>query len=795
MDIKAKVDKWMSNPNATEYDFLHLDINENINLKLPEKIKRVSLNIYEKVYKITLPSHIIELNIYSFSDNVKFYGNLKLQFLEVNYSNGNINFKNIESVNELFIRSSNLNSFIPPKKVSYFVIMDSKFFKEINLPKDLNEFVFKNSEYDDIFEFNEGIKTLTLEKSKIKNIPKSVSRLSLTSCELYEVELSDNIKELTLIKVVGDDYTLYSNLPNFLDKLHIEKNVYIKIKFPKTLINITYLNEYEDKIYEFPPNLKILNISGCKHLKQIPKIPSTIEELSIGKTQIVNLEFETGIAGNLTELNLCDNFLIKTLPDFATLKTNKLDRLDISNTRIKNISNLPETLTSLNFNSTKVRDIPLLPERLINLYCSNNNLRELKNLPQGLGYLNCSHNDIEAFEYLPQSLTYLDCSYNELTSLPTLPEFLIDINCSNNNLMEIPPLPEKIIRLNCSHNQIVKLPSLPPKIIYLNCSFNQLDELPILTQKHINFIFDNNPIFDKLYPELRTINLPISERKYKDDIVKVINLPKGTVLFKGYKNPKDMIQDFIGFIPKGYKDNHLFNNHNVFLYPYPYVIEDVWGDYLTKLITFVLTQDVSIVLGIKPSDNVRSDRFKTQYLTNCSNINFGKEKGYEFDPCLSEGFIRENSDILGEIFIAGMDTPAHNSNIIGKKEILKYRKNFLDAKYNEGVPEVILYPRRVRSEKPYVMNKSRATYEWLGEHMDEFNYFPLLVSDYNNESKINHIKLMDELLSPEGGVIAGQSCHLTIDPLTSFYVLYESCDEEVQQRCIPIEEPNKLNFL
>lgn len=721
--------------NYIDGDYIYIDVNENNeNFDIPKNIEYLDVYISNKnVKSFTIPKHIKFLNL-TLDNKIEIIFPEKLSALEIFYNIPDI--KNLKSCKNLTL------SFCEIESSLYFDSINSKVLNSIENLQIYNcnfqKWDLKNLKKLKTFEFLDSI------YSGVLSIPDSIEYLSVQNLILDKIPESAISIYLDNCKV--ENFTYFSDKVRTLTLFNFNQPYNI----PKNLENFRYINpkSYDATLPRLPESLMNLTYE-VKSLNKIYNLPSKLLSLNVSGCE--NLYQIPKIPENLKALNIS-----KTKINISDVILNdSLGELNINSTYNKKLSFLPSKLTRLDIGNTKIRNIPELPENLFHLNISNLDLFNLPNLPEKLRNLNCS--------------------YNELTSLPNLPKELRVLNCAHNELTSLPVLPEKINELDCSHNKLTSLPELPSSLSVFN--------------------FKNNPIYNELFPDVREIKLPYQERIYNGEKVKTITLPKGTVLFKGYKNPKDMTGDFIGFKPKDNDKNYLFQEHNVFLYPYPYVVEDVFEN-VKKMITFVLSCDVNIVLGLEPSENVRSDRYKNNYSTNCSNIELIKGiKGYSYDPCLTKSFMKENSDIMGEIYLAEMDVSLHNSRIYKKEQVLKYRKNFMDFTNNIGVPEVIMYPRRVRKEKPYVMDISEFSYEWLAEHMDEFNYFPLLVSEYTKDDKSEHINIMNQLLSPEGAMISNRLCHMTIDPFTSFYVIYECCEKDVQERCVPIEETNKLNYL
>jgi hypothetical protein len=707
-------------------------------------------------YQKNIDSKNIILETYNFKELP-----LDLEKLKINYYlNEKLNLEELLNLKELtFYNIENPDISIElPKNLKKLEIIDIENFDFNNLPENLESIKIKNykGKIDEIF----------------KHLPLNIKKIKIVNTKLSNYDFVYKFPNLKVLKLKRTGFIdIVNNLPDFIEKLSLvgdydyyEINI---INYPKNLHTLN-LSSYDiNNLYIDNESLKSLKITVCGTNKII-KIPQNLKKLDISKNQITDDE---KIPLNLEKLNISNNQLKKfNFQNYHLLKklnvgknyissvnlenNGILEKLDISYNKISSISKLPETLKKLNVSGNSLTKIPKL-NSIKKLECSDNLIQKLPKLPENLEYLDCSKNIITSLSKIPTKLKTLICSYNLIKFLPNM-ENLEKLDCSNNPLNEIP--------------EVLKIKSINIK---------------------------NTPIYDKLIYNVREIKLPQNVINYKNFEIDTIIIPKGTIMFKGYDNPKNMINDFIGFNPnkQKYEHNFLFQNHTTFLYPYPYVVNDVRGDDLT-IITFVLSQDITIVNQTIPSKNTRNDDKFNNYTTTCDKIELIKDSfGYKIDPCFTKDFLKEYPNISGQICLTSMDTFGHNYiRKISKIDLLKYRKNFMDNSGLIGVPELILHPLKNRNVEPIKTKKSDATFEWLVENMDNYNYFPLYVEDYS-KNKSTHLAVMNQLLSPEGAELNGNICHMTIDPLTSFYVIYEMCEEEVQKRCIPIDEPNKLKYL
>jgi Leucine-rich repeat (LRR) protein len=173
--------------------------------------------------------------------------------------------------------------------------------------------------------------------------------------------------------------------------------------------------------------------------------------------------------GRVRTLDFSNN-LFPSIDQAVRLSTHfsKLSELSCSNTQLKELPELPKSLTWLNCSNTQIKKLPELPNSLTNLRCYNTKVFELPTLPDSLVHLFCYGTDLKNLPTLPDSLTWLNCSHTPLTKLPELPNFLTRLDCSSTQLKELPKLPDSLTNLRCSNIQLTNLPELPDSLTYID---------------------------------------------------------------------------------------------------------------------------------------------------------------------------------------------------------------------------------------------------------------------------------------------------------------------------------------
>ncbi len=701
-----------------------------------------------------------------------------------------------------------------PKTLKTLIMKNSIILGEIeNLPENLQTLVITKAESLKLPKLPSNLKTLIIEECHIDKLPNLPESLTLLDCGFNSiVELPSLPPKLLELNCQSNQLSFLPELPFTLNKLKCSRNLITDLPdLPDSLLSLNVNHNKIGVILRLPNQLEKLHCVDCQ-LLTLPEIPSTLKKLHCGKNTIVILP---NLPTSLKELLIEDNPIT-----YIEYFPRKLQILNISNCKFPKLPDIPPAVTELYCNgiplkemprfshrishlsikSTEIDKLPELWDNLVSLDCSNNFLIKLPALPKSMYELNCSYNKISKLPKLPSELEYVDCSHNKLTSLPKIGEMTL-LNASHNLLTELPSF-DSVDELNLSYNQIVSINTLQDNVENLDISFNL-----IKSEKELNNIprgikllnMEGNPVYNNIKPDIRTPYFSYVTRYFKNEKVNVTTIPKGTVLFKGYNETKQILSDYTGWYKTGEKYSYVWPNFNVFFYPYPFVVDEIDIVERSKItmVTYVLQNDVKVILGVLPSANMRDDRHNSNYLKSCNTINVSKHfEGLYYDPCFNPEFMEQNSDIIGSLFLSGTDSNAHTT-ITGKNvKLLKYRHFFQDKVNHIGVPEVILYPFKKRHfEEIQFERSSNNLYDIIKKNINLYNYKPISIEEHYKSKESNFKTFVDKLLSPEGVFIDGQNLHMTIDTVTNFFVIAEFVDEKILARCIPIEEKNKLKYL
>lgn len=673
-------------------------------------------------------------------------------------------------------------------------------------------------------------------------VHENIDKLVLHECHIDGDFSQYNFEEMTIHKCT---FTKEFKLPKNLKIVDIDtyegKDITRVLNDCKNSLTIIDLKNIPVNFFvNVFDNLQKLHLSKCNISKVYQLQKSPLKSLDLNHNNLIELP---ELPNSVQTLNLDYNFIIK-----ADKFPSNLKKLKLNNNSLTHISNLPKTLEVLICNSNKnLQEVPSLADNIKELNVSDCNISELpKELPKGLNRLFCNNNKISKIPKLPETLTFLECDYNNIKKITNLPEKLISLHADGNLLTELPKLPdslkglslsknkihgnisikvEKIQNVNLSYNSIEHIEFFCDNIYTLNLEFNKLKEVPLFhnegknirlltgpklqhnqidTLKNFDTIpkfchknIEGNPIEQKIFKGIESPEFEYEEREYKNMTVSIATIPRGTVLYRGYyaERKSSILNDFIGFPIPDTTKHRVIPYMNVFFYPYPFITERIFNKQPDFETITVITKPIKMVLNILPSHNYRGEKeLENSYTTSCNNIEWEGYEGKSYDPCFTKEFLRKNSDVVGNMALAFQDTEAQRC-LKGKDvELNRYHRLFNDV-LNTGIPEFIMYPLKERILKDVVTDSKIVTPEWMKEHINDFNYFPLYVTNTREEMK----QTVDALLSPEGlknpDATFGETLHMSIDPKTKFFIIPELAEPHILKRLVPISETDKLSLL
>lgn len=201
-------------------------------------------------------------------------------------------------------------------------------------------------------------------------------------------------------------------------------------------------------------SLQVLNLSGCPYIDKFPKIPGTMRQLNLSKTEIKEVPSSIEHLSSLKALVLRDCKRIVSIPT-TICKLESLRSLDLSGSSM--LKNFPEILEPMN----ELVNLDVSRSAIKELPSSIGNLVKLQNLKEYCSKLELGPKSINTFSRL-SSLEILNLNGSTVEELPTSFKQLSKLSwlflshCKNlKSLPELPPFIEKLLADNCTSLETV----------------------------------------------------------------------------------------------------------------------------------------------------------------------------------------------------------------------------------------------------------------------------------------------------------------------------------------------------
>ncbi|EAX98718.1 protein phosphatase 2C, putative [Trichomonas vaginalis G3] len=301
------------------------------------------------------------------------------------------------------------------------------------------------------------LKILLVEMNKLKHLPNlqkfapKLERLSISDNELEEIPpvpptLSTLIASNNKISKIDDSLYEISNAT----EINLSFNLITSIKSFKNEVNFIYLqNNLIENCEEIKCGNTILKNNRLEVIPDFHNIRIFSFEMGFNRIKEIDLSRMPSV---LVKLCLPCN-CIKEVP--KELLKMPLKTLDLSENEIEKIEGLQDTkILSLNLSGNKIREVPELPPSLTIFRISDNLLTELPTLPQ---------------------LTTLDVSGNRIKKIPDI-ETLVLLYASRNEIEEVPNLKSTEI-IDMSHNNIKTVSDISAS--FADFSYNNLEEFEV----------------------------------------------------------------------------------------------------------------------------------------------------------------------------------------------------------------------------------------------------------------------------------------------------------------------------
>jgi hypothetical protein len=256
-------------------------------------------------------------------------------------------------------------------------------------------------------------------------------------------------------------------------------------------------------------------------------------------------------------------------------------------------------------------------------------------------------------------------------------------------------------------------------------------------------------------------------------------LPKGTLLFRGIRTPRQLQEDLFGkrLEKEGENVYCISRNYVIYFYPFPFLDQSV-SKYPYN-VTYILKKDVEIAVLINPSPLFRGLRHISSPsipIQSCDKeVPFGCGlAGRAYDPCFKKSFQDMYPSVTGLVAIANEDRERLHSlmNDTSWKRYADYFNTFYSFYTDQqntvpSVPEIVLYPfDGIRPEFKYVVKPGE-----LSTDANVYGIYYMCSSPGGTASATPDFETyITQLTSPDGYKYNGVTLRAQIDKTTGFFV-------------------------
>ncbi|MBA0725810.1 hypothetical protein Golax_022368, partial [Gossypium laxum] len=187
-------------------------------------------------------------------------------------------------------------------------------------------------------------------------------------------------------------------------------------------------------------SLRDMDLSHCP-MVEFPEIPRSLIDLNLSETQIEEVCLSLDTPSNLQSLNMSGSRV-----KFVSIKMESLRNLNLSYCPIVKFPEIPRSLKKLNLSGTQIEEVSLSLDSLVNLQTLDMSCSRVKNLSikmESLCDLNLSHCPMIEFPEIPRSLRELNLSGTQIK------EATLSLD-SLNNLQKLKMSCSSIQKLQCN---------------------------------------------------------------------------------------------------------------------------------------------------------------------------------------------------------------------------------------------------------------------------------------------------------------------------------------------------------
>ncbi|PPD71238.1 hypothetical protein GOBAR_DD31881 [Gossypium barbadense] len=291
-----------------------------------------------------------------------------------------------------------------------------------------------------------------------------------------------NPKNLVVLKLIrgdieylwnDDDHQNLRKIPSLLGAINLE---ILECSGCESLVELPWLNHLT--------SLNKLGLTGCCNLKTFPVVPKHFPIIELSDSKIE--EVPDSIEHLVRLIKLClKNSKVNTVSSNIS-KLESLHDLDLSHCPIAEFPIIPRSLTEFNLSETQIEDVYLsldTPSNLQTLDMSGSRVKNVSIKIESLRDLNLSHCPIVKFPEIPRTLIKLNLSGTQIEevslSLDSLGN-LQTLDMSGSRVKNVSIKMEAALRdLNLSHCPMTEFPEIPRSLRKLNLFGTQIKEVTL----------------------------------------------------------------------------------------------------------------------------------------------------------------------------------------------------------------------------------------------------------------------------------------------------------------------------
>jgi hypothetical protein len=286
----------------------------------------------------------------------------------------------------------------------------------------------------------------------LEGLPEKLAYLEIRGTAIRSLRgLPNNIRHLTL---AGNGLLEMDSLPTHLESL--ETDIFPgTATMPSSLKHLILSNlssvrvpegvtEVELKkssiVGDFAKEIGLLKVHDATFSPSLEKLPENLHHLKLHWPKGASFAL---LPNHLVELDLKGSENLTSIAGIGPLTD-----LDISGTAIRDLRDVPESVTTLRFESCAANGLTAFPKHLVKLYLGDcNKLELIENIPPSVTELYIYKTSVSTIANLPAGLLKLDISNTEITILPKLPSHLEELTLHAGQIEALKGLPKSVTRI------------------------------------------------------------------------------------------------------------------------------------------------------------------------------------------------------------------------------------------------------------------------------------------------------------------------------------------------------------